>query len=416
MKVFKFGGASVRDAAGVRNVASIVHRFEDDDLIIVVSAMGKTTNALEGVVWDFCDRKDPSEKLRALRTSHEQVLREVATDAPALAGLRMRFAELEQFLARGPSGPIDRDYDQIVSQGEIWSTLIVSAHLNEAGVPNAWVDAREIVRTDDTWRNARIEWDASAERAAGLLDRAPSSPRRIVTQGFVGGTGHDSSTTIGREGSDFSAAIFAYLLDAECVVIWKDVPGMFNADPKVFPDARRLEHISYKEAIELSYFGASVIHPRTLQPLQRKNIPLYVRSFADPAAPGTTISQSTDYDTSIPSYIIKPRQVLLSITPRDLSFIVEENLSEIFAAFARHAVRLNIMENSAVAFTACVDASPRIAPLVDALGGQFEVRWNEGLDLLTVRHPDAATLDRLTSGREILLEQRSRTTARFVMR
>jgi aspartate kinase len=416
MKVFKFGGASVRDAEGVRNLAHIVRQFPDDDLVIVVSAMGKTTNALEAVVWEYCDGKPFDPKRDALRKWHEDVIAQVTTDPRARADLGQRFNELDRLLERAPSGNVDRVYDQIVSQGEIWSTAIVSAHLASAGIPHTWVDARTVIRTDDTWRNARIDWDACAGGAASLLERAPGPPRRIVTQGFIGGTAAGESTTIGREGSDFSAAIFAYLLDAESVVIWKDVPGMFNADPKVFPDSRLLEHISYKEAIELSYFGASVIHPRTLQPLQRKNIPLYVRSFVDLTANGTTISQSSDHDTLIPSFILKPRQVLISITPRDLSFIVEENLSDIFATFAAHAVRINIMQNSAVAFTACADGSPRVSVLIDELRREYEVRWNEEVELLTVRHPDDETLARLTTGREVLLEQRSRTTARFVLR
>jgi aspartate kinase len=416
MKVFKFGGASVRDADGVRNLGNIVRQFPDDDLVIVVSAMGKTTNALEAVVWDYCDGKDFAPKRDALRKWHEDVLDRTTPDAEAKAGVVQRFDDLDRLLERAPSGNVDRDYDQIVSQGEIWSTAIVSAHLTAVGIPHVWVDARAVIRTDDTWRDARIDWEASAGRAAGLLECAPVAPRRIVTQGFIGGTAAGESTTIGREGSDFSAAIFAYLLGAEIVVIWKDVPGMFNADPKMFPDSRLLEQVSYKEAIELSYFGASVIHPRTLQPLQRKNIPLYVRSFVDLTAAGSIISQSTDHDTLLPSFILKPRQVLISITPRDLSFIVEENLSDIFAAFAAHAVRINIMQNSAVAFTVCVDSGPRVAGLIDQLRREYEVRWNEDLELLTVRHPDDETLARLTAGREVMLEQRSRTTARFVLR
>ncbi len=238
----------------------------------------------------------------------------------------------------------------------------------------------------------------------------------ILTQGFIGSTEGGLTTTLGREGSDFSAAIFAYLLDAESVTIWKDVPGMFNADPKKFPDTKLLSHISYREAIELSYFGASVIHPRTLQPLQKKHIPLYVRSFIDPTAPGSTIDDRSDNDSLIPSFILKPGQVLISITPRDLSFVVEENLRGIFGLFSRHGVRVNMMQNSAVAFTVCVDNDNRVKPLVMDLRGDYEVRWNEGLELLTVRHPDDATLARLTAGREILLEQRSRTTARFVLK
>ncbi len=241
-------------------------------------------------------------------------------------------------------------------------------------------------------------------------------PMRLVTQGFIGSTEDGLTTTLGREGSDFSAAIFAYQMGAESVTIWKDVPGMFNADPKLFPDTKLLSHISYREAIELSYFGASVIHPRTLQPLQKKGIPLFVRSFNDVNAPGSTIDHRSENDSLIPSFIIKPGQVLLSITPRDLSFIVEENLSGIFATFAQHGVRINLMQNSAVAFTVCVDNDNRVKPLVMELRREYEVRWNEGLELVTVRHYDDATLAKLTAGKEILIEQRSRNTARFVVK
>ncbi len=418
MKVFKFGGASVKDAAGVRNVARVLAHFPGDDLMIVVSAMGKTTNALEEIVRAHAEGKDTSVLLDRSRAMHFAVLAEVAPGDEAAAGaLDVSFKSLGRTLAQKPSGQPDRDYDQIVSQGEVWSTLIVSAHLRAAGIGNHWLDARDVVRTDATFRAARVDWVACERLAARtikpLLER---SPVRIVTQGFIGRSGEGLTTTLGREGSDFSAAIFAYLLDVESVTIWKDVPGMFNADPKRFPDTKLLEHISYKEAIELSYFGASVIHPRTLQPLQRKNIPLYVRSFLDLDAKGSIISEATDHDTLIPSFIHKPGQVLLSITPRDLSFVVEENLSHIFGLFARHGVRINMMQNSAVAFTACVDNDERVKPLVMELRRDYEVKWNEGLELLTVRHPDDLTLERLTRGREALLEQRSRTTARFVLK
>lgn len=280
-----------------------------------------------------------------------------------------------------------------------------------------WLDAREVVRTDERYRAARVDWPAcEANAVTGLRPLLNGSGVRIVTQGFIGFTPEGGTTTLGREGSDFSAAIFAYLLDAESVTIWKDVPGMFNADPKRFPDTKLLSHISYKEAIELSYFGASVIHPRTLQPLQRKNIPLYVRSFVDLAAPGSTIDERSENDSLIPSFIIKPGQVLLSITPRDLSFIVEENLSGIFGVFAQHGVCINLMQNSAVAFTVCVDNDNRIKPLVLDLRRDYEVRWNEELELVTVRHYDETTLAKLLQGREVLIEQRSRTTARFVVK
>lgn len=416
MKVFKFGGASVKDADGVRNLATVLRRFPDDDLVIVVSAMGKTTNALEEVVSLSAQGRDASPLVEQLERTHFDVLAAVAPGhSTAQAALAERFAGLRAILARPVDGDVDRHYDRIVAFGELWSTLIVSAHLDHAGIANQWLDARRVVATDDRHRAANVLWDRVVDLCVAHMPPVSAGPRRTVTQGFIGRAENGETTTLGREGSDFSAAIFAYALDADSVTIWKDVPGMFNADPKRFPDTRLLAHISYKEAIELSYFGASVIHPRTLQPLQRKNIPLYVRSFIDLDAPGSTISQATEHDTLIPSYILKPGQLLISITPRDLSFIVEENLGDIFQRFARHRVRIELMLNSAVAFTVAVDDTPRARALIEELLGPYEVRYNAGCELLTVRHFDEATLTRLTAGREVLVEQRSRVTARYVL-
>lgn len=415
MKVFKFGGASVKDAAGVRNVAEVLKHFALDDLVIVVSAMGKTTNALEEVVWAYTDGRDASAKVAELEQQHVKVLSEVAPeDAVARAALEEQFRELRSQLTIPAILDVDHYYDQFVAFGELWSTIIVSAYLNGAGVANKWLDARRIITTDDRHRAANVKWDALEVNCARSMPSFDHPPHRIVTQGFIGRTEEGHTTTLGREGSDFSAAIFAYAMDAESVTIWKDVPGMFNADPNRFPNTRLLEHISYKEAIELSYFGASVIHPRTLQPLQRKHIPLYVRSFMDLNVPGSTISEATDHDTLIPSYIVKPNQLLVSITPRDLSFIVEENLGGIFKLFAKRNVRIDLMQNSAVAFTVAIEDSPRSRALIEELRNEYEVLYNEGCELLTVRHFDEVTLATLTEGKRILIEQRSRVTARFV--
>jgi aspartate kinase len=416
MKVFKFGGASVKDAAGVRNVARVLARYAKDDLLIVVSAMGKTTNALEEVVYAYREGRNAKPLILALQDKHSTALAEVApADAAANTALAASFDALKQYVEQPVQYDADRDYDHIVAFGEVWSTLIVGAYLNSAGYANQWVDARDIITTDARYRAANVQWDVLEENCAKHLPSFGAHPHRIVTQGFIGRTAQGVTTTLGREGSDFSAAIFAYALGAESVTIWKDVPGMFNADPKRFPDTRLLEHISYKEAIELSYFGASVIHPRTLQPLQRKGIPLYVRSFIDLDAPGSTISAATDQDTLVPSFIVKPGQVLISITPRDLSFVVEENLSSIFRCFAEHHVRIALMQNSAVAFTVCVDDTPRARHLIEDLHREYEVRYNEGCELITVRHFDEATLNTLLHGREPLIEQRSRVTARYVV-
>lgn len=417
MKVFKFGGASVKDAEGVRNVAEVVKRYALDDLVIIVSAMGKTTNALENITWAWLDGRPTANMVEALEREHRTVLLEVApTEEAARTKLQGQFAALEAVLQDPPTSGVEFHYDQVVSFGELWSSTIVHAHLNAVGIVSAWWDARSVVRTDTRHRAALVDWEASAQGADAMWTTMQQAPIRVLTQGFIGGADDGTTTTLGREGSDFSAAIFAYLLDAESVTIWKDVAGMFNADPNRFPDTTLLERISYREAIELSYFGASVIHPRTLQPLQRKNIPLYVRSFLDADAAGSTISEATDGDTLVPSFIVKPKQLLISITPRDLSFIVEENLSGIFKCFADRQVRIELMQNSAVAFTVSVDDTPRARQLIEDLRGDYEVRHNEGCELITVRHFDEATLKRLLNGKEPLIEQRSRITARFVVK
>lgn len=420
MKVFKFGGASVKDAAGVRNVARVLKHYAGQDILIVVSAMGKTTNALEAIVWEWRAGEPVVDKVDALRQSHLKVLHDVVPDfEEAEAWLLESFEELEELLGGTPTDKPDQDYDQVVCFGELWSTMIVSAYLSEELDGCSWMDARDLVRTDELFRNARVDWEASAALVEESFPREEGGDRvefPVVTQGFIGATEEGFTTTLGREGSDFSAAIFAYLLDAESVTIWKDVPGMFNADPNRFPDTRLLAHISYREAIELSYFGASVIHPRTLQPLQQKHIPLYVRSFVDLQAPGSIIDDHSENDSLIPSFIVKPKQLLISVTPRDLSFIVEENLSGIFRLFAQRNVRIDLMQNSALAFSVVVDDTPRSRALIEELGAEYEVRYNEGCELLTVRHFDEPTLIRLTSGKEVLIEQRSRSTARFVVK
>lgn len=420
MKVFKFGGASVKDAAGVRNVARVLKHFPGEEILVVVSAMGKTTNALERVVWDWRDGKDVREQVDALRQQHLSVLHEVVPGfGEAEAWLLEYFDELEELLGGTPSDNPDQDYDQIVSYGELWSTQVVSAFLSEELEQCSWMDARDLVRTDAMHRAARVDWETSAQLVKEQFGSAHGQEPvqyPVITQGFIGATEEGLTTTLGREGSDFSAAIFAYLLDAESVTIWKDVPGMFNADPNRFPETKLLAHISYREAIELSYFGASVIHPRTLQPLQQKHIPLYVRSFMDLDAPGSTINDVSESDSLIPSFIVKPKQLLVSITPRDLSFVVEENLHHIFGLFARANVRIDLMQNSALAFSVVVDDTPRSRALIEDLRRDYEVRYNEGCELVTVRHYDDATLERLVAGRDVLIEQRSRITARFVLR
>lgn len=411
MKVFKFGGASVKDAEGVRNLGNVVGHFKNDHLCIVVSAMGKTTNAMEGLLGDWTDGNDWRSRLTALRVSHVQVHTEVA-DGISNKALNSSFDSLSSWLGENRPTEYDMDYDHVVSHGELWSTLIVSDHLNAVGLNNEWIDARQIIKTDSTYRSARVNWKESQKAFEEFLGHAP---RRFVVQGFIASNEQGNTTTLGREGSDFSASIIAYLGDAQSVTIWKDVAGMFNADPNKFEDTVLLEQISYREAIELSYFGASVIHPRTVKPLENKHIPLYVRSFKDLGLPGSVIGDSTDSDSLVPSFITKPEQVLISITPRDLSFIVEEHMSEIFGVFAKHRVRIDLTQNSALAFSAVVPDSEKLEPLIQELQTNYEVRFNKGVELLTVRHYDEPTLEKLIKDRQVLLEQRSRSTARFVV-
>ena len=317
----------------------------------------------------------------------------------------------------GPSTDSDRDYDAIVSFGELWSTLIVTAHLDAVGLKTCWVDARTMVSTDALYRSARIDWAASATHAPAVWASVSGSPRRLLTQGFMGRAPDGTTTTLGREGSDFSAAIFAYLLDAESVTIWKDVPGMFNADPKRFPDTKLLSHISYREAIELSYFGASVIHPRTLQPLQQKHIPLYVRSFIDASAPGTTID---DHNAARLAHPVVHRETGRSCSSRSRRAISASSSRRTSATSSgsspRTRVRIELMQNSAVAFSVAVDDTARARGLIEELMLEFEVFYNDGCELVTLRHFDEPTVRKLTEGKEILIEQRSRNTARFVLK
>lgn len=413
MRVFKFGGASVKDAEAVRNVARVIGHFPDDEMFVVFSAMGKTTNALEAVWRAYC-AGETTDVLIDIPLDHHLHLIDQLFNAehPVREEVQQLFKILSDKLQVPAGENHDREYSRIVNFGEIVSTKIVSAYLGTVGVENKWLDARTVILTDNTWRNAKVDWEKSAEALSSFIP----GKRITISQGFIGGTTDALTTTLGREGSDFSAAIFAYLLDAESVTIWKDVPGMFNADPNKFADTVLLSKISYREAIELSYFGASVIHPKTLKPLQNKNIPLCVRSFEDLEAAGSTIHSDGSDDTRVPSFIFKPDQMLISITPRDLSFIVECHLSEIFKAFDKAGVTIGLMQNSALNFSVCVDNSDRAKELIEKLKGDFEVRYNDGLELVTVRHYDEPTLEKLIGGRELILEQRSRQTARMVLR
>lgn len=420
MKVFKFGGASVKDAKAVENVKRIIQLFENDELIIVVSAMGKTTNAMEEILYDFFNKNKSSylERIEERRQFHLTIMNDLFKDQShsIYAEINLLFDELKDKDFDDCSENFDFEYDQIVSLGEVFSTKIIAAYLNDNFGDVRWEDARQLIRTNHNYRYADIDWNKTKELITALWTNK-GNQKKLITQGFLGHTSEGLTTTLGREGSDFTAGIFAYCLDAESVTIWKDVPGMLNADPKWFDNTVKLDKISFKEAIELAYYGASVIHPKTIKPLQNKNIPLLVKSFIEPALPGTVIQRSTENDDIVPSFIFKMEQVLLSITPKDFSFVVEENMSDIFKALAEVGARINVMQNSAVSFSVCLDISEqKLQLLKEKLEDQFIIKYNKGLELVTIRHYDQATIDRVTINKEILMEQKTRQTVRIVMK
>lgn len=415
IKVFKFGGASVKDAPAIENLHSILRLYPDDSLVVVISAMGKTTNFLEKVLKAYYHEPDKVESLvTELQRQHEQVAIALLPDPGAILDrLHKLFGQLREELAVEHSNNYDYDYDRIVSFGEMLSTTLISGYLNVAGIENTWLDARRLIRTDDTYREGHVDWDVTIKQIQDVVDNNPA--RVFLTQGFIGGTAENLTTTLGREGSDYSAAIVAYALEAESLTIWKDVPGLLNADPKRFPDAIKLDEIPYEEAVELSYYGASIIHPKTLKPLQNKQIPLFVKSFFQPEEPGSVIT-TCSLDNPIPSIIVKDHQTLLTVFPRDFSFIAVDNLSELFAVFAKYRIRVNMMQNSALSFSVCTDAEPaRLKPCVESLQGKYKVKYNEDVELVTVRHYNQETIDKLMSGREVILRQTSRATIQFVL-
>lgn len=417
MIVFKFGGASVKDAESVRNVATVVDLYRNENLVIVVSAMGKTTNALERVLNGyFYDTGKMPEELASVTEYHLGIVSALFPDRKHAIHeeIRKLFLMLETSLETPPSENFDYEYDRIVSFGEIISSIILSAYLNSAGVENRWIDARKIIRTDSTYRDARIDWDKTVELVNDAID--PHKYAIHVTQGFIGATTENITTTLGREGSDFSAAILAYSLGAERVAIWKDVPGVLNADPKYFDNTVKIDQLSYHDAIELAYYGASVIHPKTIKPLQNRGIPLWVKSFLNPHERGTVI-QNDHVELKIPSFIFKMNQVLITISARDFSFIAEHNLGDIFHQLSRLRIRLNVMQNTALSFSICADYDERKIPeLIRSLEEEYMIAYNTGLELVTIRHYDQATIDRVTVNKEILLEEKSRHNVQIVMR
>jgi len=414
MRIFKFGGASVKDAAGIKNVYDVLQKVGYEDVLLVVSAMGKTTNALEIVVKDYFE-KSPSlqSSIQEVKKYHNQILLDLFEEDKndvfqAVNGL---FADLDYFLSHNKSPNYNFVYDQIVSYGELISTTILSHFMNYKNIKTQWIDVRNFIKTDSTYRDAEVDWELTQKTISKNVKRKVLN----ITQGFLGSDENGFTTTLGREGSDYTAAIFAYCLNAESVTIWKDVPGVMNADPRYFENASLLNQISYREAIELAFYGASVIHPKTLQPLQKKEIPLYVKSFLEPLLPGTSVSKGADLEPHLPCFIVKKNQLLVSLSSIDFSFIMEENISEIFGLLHRFKIKVSLIQNSAISFSVCIeDKFGNFNELKTILSKKFKVSYNENVSLYTIRHFNEKAAQMVEENKAVLLKQVSRETMQIV--
>ncbi len=415
MRVFKFGGASVKDAEGVRNVMAVLRHTGTENTFLVVSAMGKTTNAMEEVVRAYFDDKAAvGAALQQVEDYHGTILKELfpSKGHPVYGQVRGLLDEVRGFLAWNKSPKNSFVYDQVVGYGELLSTTIVSAYLADNGVPNTWLDIRNYLKTDSHYRDANVNWEKTQAAISEL------SPRKelFITQGFLGSDENNFTTTLGREGSDYTAAIIAFCLNAKSVTIWKDVPGVLNADPRYFEKASLLNRISYREAIELAFYGASVIHPKTLQPLQRKEIPLHVKSFLNPGDAGTTVGKGQGIEPEVPCFILKKDQVLMKLSSLDFSFIVEDSIGYLFKMLHDHRMKVDLIQNSAISFSVCVDNKYGTLPeLLSKLKARFNVVHYEGVSLYTIRHFNNEAIKSLQNGREVLLEQRSKETLQLVV-
>jgi len=414
MKIFKFGGASVKDAEGIKNVFNLLNTVGANEVLLVISAMGKTTNALEVVVKNYFEKSSAFHaSLQEVRKYHNQILLDLFEDEEheVFFTVNSHLADLEYFLRSNKSPNYNFVYDQVISYGEIVSTTIVSYYLNEKGLKNNWIDVRNFIKTDTNYRDANVDW----EQTKKLISKGIKSKTINITQGFIGSDPNNFTTTLGREGSDYTAAIFAYCLSAESVTIWKDVPGVLNADPRYFENAVLLNQISYKEAIELAFYGASVIHPKTLQPLQKKEIPLYVKSFINPLLPGTSVSKGEDLEPKTSCFIVKKNQLLLSLSSIDFSFIMEENISEIFALFHQYKMKVSLIQNSAISFSVCMeDKFGNFNELRAILAKKFKVSYNENVSLFTIRHFTKEAAEMVEKDKVVLLKQISRETMQVV--
>ncbi|MGV1011135.1 MAG: aspartate kinase [Flavobacterium sp.] len=414
MRIFKFGGASVKDADGIKNVLDVLQKVGHEDVLVVISAMGKTTNALEIVIKNYFEKSSAFHaSLQEVRKYHNQILLDLFEDEEhdVFFAVNSHFADLEYFLRSNKSPNYNFVYDQVISYGEIVSTAIVSHYFNEKGLKNNWIDVRNFIKTDTNYRDAEVNW----EQTQKLISKGIKKKALNITQGFLGSDENNFTTTLGREGSDYTAAIFAYCLSAESVTIWKDVPGVMNADPRYFENAVLLNQISYREAIELAFYGASVIHPKTLQPLQKKEIPLYVKSFINPLLPGTSVSKGEDLEPKTSCFIVKKNQLLLSLSSIDFSFIMEENISEIFALFHQFKMKVSLIQNSAISFSVCMeDKFGNFNDLKGILSKKFKVAYNENVSLYTIRHFTKEAAEMVEKDKVVLLKQISRETMQVV--
>ena len=416
MKVFKFGGASVKDAEGVRNLASVIQKKGDDNTLVVISAMGKTTNAMENVIkMYFEDKQNLKTAVEFVLDFHLNIISDLfeSETHPVKKQVLRLFNELTGFMDWNKSPDYNYVYDQIIGYGELVSTTIVSAYLNEVSVQNTWKDAREVIKTDNYYRTGNVNWALTQE----LISMQFSNTGLVITQGFLGSDSNNFTTTLGREGSDYTAAMFAFCLNAESVTIWKDVPGVLNADPRAFNDTQLLNTISYREAIELAFYGASVIHPKTLQPLQKKEIPLHVKSFLNPDAKGTKVTKGIGIEPAIPCFIVKKNQVMIALSSLDFSYIVEENISEIFNLLHLHKMKVDVIQNSAISFSVCFDNKyNKLDELLVKLKAKFRVNCYENVSLYTVRHYNDEAVKQIESEKDIVLKQLTQETIQLVAR
>ena len=417
MKVYKFGGASVKDAKGVENLLSVINTTEEKNLVVIVSAMGKMTNALEKVVdFYFSNPEEVKAQIALVYDFHFQIISELFenTSHPIFNKTLELINELQLFVENNKSKDHAFVYDQVVSFGELMSTTIISEYLSEKNCNNTFLDVRNCIKTNTNYRDALVDWEQTQKNILAEVNKTGIT----ITQGFIASeSSHNFTTSLGREGSDYTAAIFAYCLNAESVTIWKDVPGVLNADPRHFKKTQLLHHISYREAIELAFYGATVIHPKTLQPLQRKEIPLFVKSFYNPKDEGTCVGKGVTLDPLISCFILKKNQVLISLSSLDFSFMMEDNIGDVFKLLHQFKMKVNLIQNSAISFSVCVDNKyDKLELLLSKLRETFRVSWNENVTLYTVRHSNTSEIKDLLKGKEMLLKQESRETVQLIVK